>query len=78
MLACLVCLHLYLPFLLQKREWQVAVKCISKKNLAKSESLLGKEIKILKVLCFNIATHLVSIFQGTLLYFSPLFLGAQT
>ncbi|CAF91994.1 unnamed protein product, partial [Tetraodon nigroviridis] len=34
----------------EKRDWQVAVKCISKKNLAKSQSLLGKEIKILKEL----------------------------
>lgn len=29
---------------------EVAVKCINKKNLAKSHSLLGKEIKILKEL----------------------------
>lgn len=28
---------------------EVAVKCINKKNLAKSQTLLGKEIKILKV-----------------------------
>ncbi|KAK2837583.1 hypothetical protein Q5P01_014795 [Channa striata] len=34
----------------EKRDWEVAVKCISKKNLAKSQSLLGKEIKILKEL----------------------------
>ncbi|XP_045891884.1 serine/threonine-protein kinase ULK1a isoform X1 [Micropterus dolomieu] len=34
----------------EKREWEVAVKCINKKNLAKSHSLLGKEIKILKEL----------------------------
>ncbi|XP_003974558.3 serine/threonine-protein kinase ULK1a isoform X3 [Takifugu rubripes] len=34
----------------EKRDWQVAVKCISKKNLAKSQALLGKEIKILKEL----------------------------
>uniref|UniRef100_A0A671TJX3 non-specific serine/threonine protein kinase n=1 Tax=Sparus aurata TaxID=8175 RepID=A0A671TJX3_SPAAU len=33
-----------------KRDWEVAVKCINKKNLAKSQSLLGKEIKILKEL----------------------------
>lgn len=33
-----------------KRNWEVAIKCISKKNLAKSQSLLGKEIKILKEL----------------------------
>ncbi|KAM9821432.1 serine/threonine-protein kinase ULK1a isoform 1-T1 [Syngnathus typhle] len=34
----------------EKHEWEVAVKCINKKNLAKSHSLLGKEIKILKEL----------------------------
>ncbi|XP_026178476.1 serine/threonine-protein kinase ULK1a isoform X2 [Mastacembelus armatus] len=34
----------------EKRDWEVAIKCISKKNLAKSQSLLGKEIKILKEL----------------------------
>lgn len=34
----------------EKRDWEVAVKCISKKNLAKSQSLLSKEIKILKEL----------------------------
>ncbi|XP_057688879.1 serine/threonine-protein kinase ULK1a isoform X1 [Corythoichthys intestinalis] len=33
-----------------KRDWEVAVKCINKKNLAKSHSLLAKEIKILKEL----------------------------
>ncbi|XP_071371139.1 serine/threonine-protein kinase ULK1a [Centroberyx affinis] len=34
----------------EKRDYEVAVKCINKKNLAKSQSLLGKEIKILKEL----------------------------
>ncbi|XP_067251210.1 serine/threonine-protein kinase ULK1a [Chanodichthys erythropterus] len=34
----------------QKHDFEVAVKCINKKNLAKSQSLLGKEIKILKEL----------------------------
>lgn len=34
----------------QKHDLEVAVKCINKKNLAKSQTLLGKEIKILKVL----------------------------
>ncbi|XP_019718370.1 serine/threonine-protein kinase ULK1a isoform X5 [Hippocampus comes] len=34
----------------EKHDWEVAVKCINKKNLAKSHSLLGKEIKILKEL----------------------------
>lgn len=33
----------------QKPEVEVAIKCINKKNLAKSQTLLGKEIKILKV-----------------------------
>ncbi|KAM8871786.1 serine/threonine-protein kinase ULK1 isoform 1-T1 [Synchiropus picturatus] len=34
----------------EKHDWEVAVKCINKKNLAKSHTLLGKEIKILKEL----------------------------
>ncbi|XP_043102548.1 serine/threonine-protein kinase ULK1a [Puntigrus tetrazona] len=34
----------------QKHDFEVAVKCINKKNLAKSQSLLGKEIRILKEL----------------------------
>ncbi|XP_055017992.1 serine/threonine-protein kinase ULK1a isoform X2 [Boleophthalmus pectinirostris] len=34
----------------RQRHWEVAIKCINKKNLAKSQSLLGKEIKILKEL----------------------------
>ncbi|KAI4885584.1 hypothetical protein NFI96_026783, partial [Prochilodus magdalenae] len=34
----------------EKPDLEVAVKCINKKNLAKSQSLLGKEIKILKEL----------------------------
>ncbi|GCB76926.1 hypothetical protein scyTo_0016628, partial [Scyliorhinus torazame] len=34
----------------EKHDWQVAIKCIQKKNLAKSQTLLGKEIKILKEL----------------------------
>uniref|UniRef100_A0A8D2ZM22 non-specific serine/threonine protein kinase n=1 Tax=Scophthalmus maximus TaxID=52904 RepID=A0A8D2ZM22_SCOMX len=34
----------------ERRDWEVAVKCINKKNLGKSQSLLGKEIKILKEL----------------------------
>ncbi|XP_029916782.1 serine/threonine-protein kinase ULK1a [Myripristis murdjan] len=34
----------------EKRDYEVAIKCINKKNLAKSQSLLGKEIKILKEL----------------------------
>ncbi|KAJ7988455.1 hypothetical protein DPEC_G00323720 [Dallia pectoralis] len=34
----------------EKQDWEVAVKCINKKNLAKSQTLLGKEIKILKEL----------------------------
>jgi len=33
----------------QRREQIVAVKCITKKNLAKSQNLLSKEIKILQV-----------------------------
>ncbi|KAM6423516.1 serine/threonine-protein kinase ULK1 isoform 1-T1 [Liasis olivaceus] len=34
----------------EKPEVEVAIKCINKKNLAKSQTLLGKEIKILKEL----------------------------
>uniref|UniRef100_A0A8C1NQC8 non-specific serine/threonine protein kinase n=1 Tax=Cyprinus carpio TaxID=7962 RepID=A0A8C1NQC8_CYPCA len=34
----------------QKHDFEVAVKCINKKNLAKSQTLLGKEIRILKVM----------------------------
>ncbi|XP_064828569.1 LOW QUALITY PROTEIN: serine/threonine-protein kinase ULK1-like [Oncorhynchus masou masou] len=34
----------------EKHDWEVAVKCINKKSLAKSQTLLGKEIKILKEL----------------------------
>lgn len=37
------------PLGFQKHDLEVAVKCINKKNLAKSQTLLGKEIKILKV-----------------------------
>lgn len=34
----------------EKRDWEVAVKCINKKNFSKSQALLGKEIRILKEL----------------------------
>ncbi|TRY58663.1 hypothetical protein DNTS_028444 [Danionella cerebrum] len=34
----------------QKHNYEVAVKCINKKKIAKSQTLLGKEIKILKEL----------------------------
>ncbi|XP_062310493.1 serine/threonine-protein kinase ULK1a [Osmerus eperlanus] len=34
----------------EKHDLEVAVKCINKKNLSKSQALLGKEIKILKEL----------------------------
>ena len=37
-------------FLLQAPSNVVAIKAITKKNLAKSQNLLGKEIKILKEL----------------------------
>uniref|UniRef100_A0A8C7W0G9 non-specific serine/threonine protein kinase n=1 Tax=Oncorhynchus mykiss TaxID=8022 RepID=A0A8C7W0G9_ONCMY len=36
----------------KKTDWEVAVKSINKKNLSKSQILLGKEIKILKVKWF--------------------------
>uniref|UniRef100_A0A672H407 non-specific serine/threonine protein kinase n=1 Tax=Salarias fasciatus TaxID=181472 RepID=A0A672H407_SALFA len=34
----------------KKTDWEVAIKSINKKNLSKSQILLGKEIKILKLL----------------------------
>ncbi|XP_013927345.1 PREDICTED: serine/threonine-protein kinase ULK2-like, partial [Thamnophis sirtalis] len=34
----------------KKTDWEVAIKSINKKNLSKSQLLLGKEIKILKEL----------------------------
>lgn len=37
------------PCVPQKTDWEVAIKSINKKNLSKSQILLGKEIKILKV-----------------------------
>ncbi|XP_036384390.1 serine/threonine-protein kinase ULK1 isoform X1 [Megalops cyprinoides] len=48
----------------EKHDWEVAVKCINKKNLAKSQTLLGKEIKILKELKHE---HIVALhdFQET-------------
>lgn len=49
-MKCLLCLFVVAEmFNFQKPEVEVAVKCINKKNLAKSQTLLGKEIKILKV-----------------------------
>lgn len=51
--CCLNC-FLFSPlhpvlFVPQKTDWEVAIKSIKKKNLSKSQILLGKEIKILKV-----------------------------
>ena len=44
------CVYIFLPIVsLQKPHQIVAIKAITKKNLAKSQNLLGKEIKILKV-----------------------------
>ncbi|KAM9747179.1 serine/threonine-protein kinase ULK2 isoform 6-T7 [Dama dama] len=37
----------------QKTDWEVAIKSINKKNLSKSQILLGKEIKILKN-CYSV------------------------
>uniref|UniRef100_A0A668AP76 non-specific serine/threonine protein kinase n=1 Tax=Myripristis murdjan TaxID=586833 RepID=A0A668AP76_9TELE len=54
----------------EKRDYEVAIKCINKKNLAKSQSLLGKEIKILKELKHE---NIV----GLLDYQSLLFLSSQ-
>ena len=39
-------------YLFQRPNEVVAIKAIAKKNLAKSQNLLGKEIKILKVSTF--------------------------
>uniref|UniRef100_A0A674N3U3 non-specific serine/threonine protein kinase n=1 Tax=Takifugu rubripes TaxID=31033 RepID=A0A674N3U3_TAKRU len=36
----------------KKTDWEVAIKSINKKNLSKSQILLGKEIKILKSTCW--------------------------
>lgn len=52
---------LLLFYFSKKRDWVVAVKCINKKNLAKSQSLLGKEIKILKVISWIVMLpHILS------------------
>lgn len=42
----------------QKTDWEVAIKSINKKNLSKSQILLGKEIKILKVSTRGSCLHL--------------------
>lgn len=53
-------------WLYKKRDWEVAIKCINKKNLAKSQSLLGKEIKILKVMSlFYVAMFSASVVPCT-------------
>uniref|UniRef100_A0A8C2FAK6 non-specific serine/threonine protein kinase n=1 Tax=Cyprinus carpio TaxID=7962 RepID=A0A8C2FAK6_CYPCA len=54
----------------KKTDWEVAIKSINKKNLSKSQILLGKEIKILKVSC-----HCwFSFFFFLVLFFSVCFL----
>uniref|UniRef100_A0A8C1BTV0 non-specific serine/threonine protein kinase n=1 Tax=Cyprinus carpio carpio TaxID=630221 RepID=A0A8C1BTV0_CYPCA len=53
----------------QKHDFEVAVKCINKKNLAKSQTLLGKEIRILKVsfvVTLWVRTGLLAIPKGSL------------
>uniref|UniRef100_A0A3B4XBS4 non-specific serine/threonine protein kinase n=1 Tax=Seriola lalandi dorsalis TaxID=1841481 RepID=A0A3B4XBS4_SERLL len=55
----------------EKHDWEVAVKCINKKNLAKSQTLLGKEIKILKytkvvLISVHLFTSCCSAAKGTL------------
>uniref|UniRef100_A0A670KIF2 non-specific serine/threonine protein kinase n=1 Tax=Podarcis muralis TaxID=64176 RepID=A0A670KIF2_PODMU len=47
----------------KKTDWEVAIKSINKKNLSKSQLLLGKEIKILKV-WFVIFFQTSSFLQG--------------
>lgn len=47
----------------QKTDWEVAIKSINKKNLSKSQILLGKEIKILKVsTTLNCLSHISSVY----------------
>lgn len=48
-IGCVVVFMYSLCLPSKKRDWEVAVKCINKKNLGKSQCLLAKEIKILKV-----------------------------
>uniref|UniRef100_A0A8C8D9V6 non-specific serine/threonine protein kinase n=1 Tax=Oncorhynchus tshawytscha TaxID=74940 RepID=A0A8C8D9V6_ONCTS len=54
----------------KKTDWEVAIKSITKKNLSKSQILLGKEIKILKFLCIMgivvFGFSLLSLAKGTL------------
>lgn len=68
------------PFLLfnliKKHGWEVAVKCINRKNLAKSQSLLGKEIKILKVM-FDLIWCFYDLYVAILIKYSSPLLGAQ-
>uniref|UniRef100_A0A7N8X036 non-specific serine/threonine protein kinase n=1 Tax=Mastacembelus armatus TaxID=205130 RepID=A0A7N8X036_9TELE len=54
----------------KKTDWEVAIKSINKKNLSKSQILLGKEIKILKELQHEniVALYDVSI-MGNVFYF---------
>uniref|UniRef100_A0A8C9W3I0 non-specific serine/threonine protein kinase n=1 Tax=Scleropages formosus TaxID=113540 RepID=A0A8C9W3I0_SCLFO len=52
----------------KKTDWEVAIKSINKKNLSRSQILLGKEIKILKV--NNQETEIYVIFNNSCLSFS--------
>ncbi|GFG29073.1 hypothetical protein Cfor_09476 [Coptotermes formosanus] len=52
----------------------VAIKSITKKNLAKSQNLLGKEIKILKMMLFsslfkNVSPFLIHLMVNLIIYF---------
>ena len=49
-------MFLIIFFLFQSPHSVVAIKAIAKKNLAKSQNLLGKEIKILKVRIHSLVT----------------------
>ena len=50
LLSVIIMLHVcVLLCVCQKHDLTVAIKCITKKNLAKSQNLLSKEINILKV-----------------------------
>uniref|UniRef100_A0A4W3KHN8 non-specific serine/threonine protein kinase n=1 Tax=Callorhinchus milii TaxID=7868 RepID=A0A4W3KHN8_CALMI len=50
----------------KKPDWEVAVKCINKKNLSKSQILLGKEIKILKYCNGGDLADYLQVAKGTL------------
>uniref|UniRef100_A0A673BBM6 non-specific serine/threonine protein kinase n=1 Tax=Sphaeramia orbicularis TaxID=375764 RepID=A0A673BBM6_9TELE len=53
----------------KKTDWEVAIKSINKKNLSKSQILLGKEIKILKVsMTLSCLSLIISMYLKNSLY----------